>query len=221
VLQLVITVGGTALGTLGSFWSAQRAYEAAKADLQSQRKELQVRQKQLETDRLQLRLDMTNLGGEMAKLIQQCDLKVTVPAPPAMDQTQPVQPQQPFPEARPAQQIAPRTTDECWDQYREKNEHYSEYQRQWNDINQQLSSLATRQQELVEQLRQLPWPSGRIPEACLQSLTQSSLMAAGTPLVVGYVIWVLGLPLICFGCFWLALVRRLFLAPPHCYLEPF
>ena len=33
VLQLAITVGGTTLGTLGSYWIAQRAYSAARLDL--------------------------------------------------------------------------------------------------------------------------------------------------------------------------------------------
>jgi len=214
LLQLAITAGGTTLGTLGSYFIAQRAYNQARQDLLQERKELQGRQQRLQADRQQLRQNMVKLADEMTKLIRDCNLKVTMPAMPPPDQPGALQPVQPLPRDQPPPQS-------CEQRYEAQHEQYLDYHRQWNEISEQLSSLAAQQQGRTERLSQLPWPGSRVPEACLVSLTQSSLLSAGTPLAVGYVVWVLGLPMICFGCFWLALVRRIFLAPPHCYLEPF
>ena len=110
-------------------------------------------------------------------------------------------------------------TKECWEEYEEQQRQYLTYQERWNSINEELNSSATKQRELAERLHGLPWPSGRIPEACLESLTRSSLISAGAPLAVGYVVWVLGIPLICGGCCWLALVPSL-LGPSSLLLGP-
>jgi hypothetical protein len=214
LMQLAITVGGTTLGTFGSYGTAQTAYNAAREDLLQQRKTLLSAEQQLGLDRQRLHRDMTRLAGEMTQLIRKCDLKVTLPASPPIDPGQQVQPSQPLPQVQ-------TSAKDCWEQYQTKHAQYVEFQKQWNEINERTSETAIKLRDLADQMRQLPWPSSRTPGACLESLSHWSLVSAGTPLVVGYVIWALGVPLICFGCFWLALVRRIFLAPPHCYLEPF
>ena len=149
LLQLTITVGGTTLGTMGSYFIAQRAYSKARQDLLQERKELQTQQQRVEADRQQLRQNMVKLASEMTQLIQKCDLKVTLPVMPPPDQPQVMQPVQPLPQTQPPERS-------CWEQYQEKHGQYAEYQRQWNEISEQLAALASQQQGLTERLHNCP-----------------------------------------------------------------
>ena len=212
VLQFVITVGGTSLGTAGGYLAAHREYSGAYNLLLQQQESAVQQQQRLTTDKQQVTKEMAQLAQEMQQLIQKCDLKieVTVPAP------QPVQPMQPMPQVQP-QPGQPQPT--CLEQYEARKARYGVLEERWLEVNKELSVVARRLTEIQDQIAQLPWPIGKVPAALLTSIAWSSTTSAITPLVIAYIAWVLGIVMLCVGFLWLALVQRIFLASPDCYLR--
>lgn len=150
----------------------------------------QTEQHRLQGERQKLKTEMTRLVEEMRQQIQKCDLRVEVPAP-IMDQ----------PHAQPLPQVQP-VKKTCMEEYEERKEQYEFLSREWK--------------QLEERLRAVDVAFSTAVWSALAWCTTSSAML---PLGIAYLAWVLGLVMICSGCVWLALVRRIFLTSPGCYLE--
>ena len=156
---------------------------------------------------------MMLLAQEMQQLIQKGDLKIEVRAAQPPQQPIPhVQPQQPIPHVQPREKT-------CMEQYEELKAGYEVLEERWHEVNRALTVVASHLDEIANQIAQLPWPISKVPAAFLTSITWSSMANAGTPFVIAYIAWVLGIVMACVGFIWLALVQRVFLAPPDCYLR--
>jgi len=223
ILQFCIVFGGTSIGTYSGYQNARKEYAAARHELLekqraaiAQQQTLDAEKHRLLAEQQRLKNEMTRLAQEMDHLIKQCDLKVEVPAnPPTAPAAQP-QPTPPQP--------APEKT--CLEQYQERKELYQLLMQQWQELDQKLNevegelTVVEREvQKLQIALYDLPWPIGKLPAALAESIFWSAGISAIFPLGIAYLAWVLGAVMICVGFIWLALVRRIFLAPPDCYLR--
>jgi hypothetical protein len=207
-LQFVITVGGAALGTAGNYQRAKQEHTEQVGQLQLQRQAVLRQPQTLQAESQQLQQETTMLAQEMQQLIGKCDLKVEAQA--ALPQPVQLDPAASAVAAKP-----PGLS--CMDQYLERKARYEALEQRWQQINRALQEFDKQLAALVAQIRNVPGP--QLSSIVMTAVVWSSGISAITPLMIAYLGWVLGIVMACLGCLWLALVRRIFLAPAHCYLE--
>jgi hypothetical protein len=88
------------------------------------------------------------------------------------------------------------------EEYEDRKDRYESESRDWKRLEEQLRAVDVAFSTAV-------W------SAAAWCTTSSAIL----PLGIAYLAWVLGLVMFCSGCLWLALVRRIFLSSPDCYLE--
>jgi hypothetical protein len=201
VLQTIILVGGTAIGTVGAHGLAMDRYQGQQADLARKKQAVQGDLAGLANQMQQLANQMQHLANQMRQLIDQHQLRIELPAPEA---TAPAA--NPL-TTTPGVRLQEGTQEEA---RRAALREYLALKAKHQQLESDLKSLKDRYEEREGDLLKfdrITISSPSLLEGLGTSLAGSSIASGGFPFLVAWVAWITGIVLITAGVCWLALIE--------------